>query len=77
MKFVAESGFEDYLINEHGDNFAQQAMASFVNVLKERIDLVKQKDQDIKEYGKIEKKKKRQVYVDSDLREYIDEEPFE
>ena len=70
LKFVSESGIEDFIISE-GDEDANQAAQFFVDVLKDRIDKVKDRDQELKDYS-VKLKKRRAVYVDSDLRGFFE-----
>lgn len=71
MKYVSESGIEEFLMS-NGDDDINQAAQQFVDVLKDRIDKVKERDKDIKDYSEEVKKKKRAVYVDSDLRGFFE-----
>jgi len=71
MKYVSESGIEEFLMS-NGDEDINQAAQQFVDVLKDRIDKVKERDKDIKDYSEEVKKKKRAVYVDSDLRGFFE-----
>ena len=72
MKYLTSSGIENFLINENGDETSKQVAEFFVDTLKTRIDRVKSIDNNLKEYDKTEKKKrKRSVNVDSDLSEFM------
>ena len=72
MKYLTSSGIENFLINENGDETSRQVAEFFVDTLKTRIDRVKSIDNNLKEYDKTEKKKKkRSVNVDSDLSEFM------
>jgi len=71
MKYVSESGIEEFLMS-NGDDDINQAAQQFVDVLKDRIDKVKERDKDIKDYSEEVKKKKRAVYADSDLRGFFE-----
>ena len=67
MKYIANSGIEDFMVNEHGDEQSGLVAEMFVDTLKTRIDRVKFVDTEVKELSKIEKKrKKRTVSADSD-----------
>jgi hypothetical protein len=56
-----------------GEGFFQQS-SPFVDTLRQRIDVVKNADDDFKQYAKDEKKRKRRaVNVDSDLAGWIEE----
>ena len=72
MKYIANSGIEDFMGNEHGDEQSGLVAEMFVDTLKTRIDRVKFVDTEVKELSKIEKKrKKRTVSADSDLSEFL------
>ena len=73
MKFIANSGIDDFVINENGDDTSGLVAEAFVDTLKTRIDRVKFVDTEVKEYAKVEKKrKKRTVTADSDLSEFLE-----
>ena len=64
FKYMSQSGVEAFLLDETDNAVA----ASFVDMLKDRIEKVKGYDTEIKEFAKKEKKRKRPVQkVDSDL----------
>lgn len=72
LKYIANSGIENFMINEHGDETSGLVAEAFVDILKTRIDRVKYVDSEVKEYAKVEKKrKKRTVTADSDLSEFL------
>lgn len=73
MKYIANSGAEDYMINENGDATSGLVAGAFVDTLKTRIDRIKFVDTQVKEIVKTEKKKrkKRTAYADSDLSEFL------
>ena len=71
MKYIAQSGIEEYL-EESGEENAAEVARYFVDTLRMRIDTVKGADNDFKEYYKEEKKRRRRtVKVDSDLSDFI------
>ena len=72
MKYLASSGIENFIMNENGDEVSKQVAEFFVDTLKTRIDRVKTVDNEVKEYNKIEKKKRRSKNVDSDLSEFME-----
>ena len=73
LKYIANSGIEDFMINEHGDDTSGLVAEAFVDSLKTRIDRVKFVDHEVKEYAKVEKKrKKRTITADSDLSEFLE-----
>jgi len=71
MKYLTQSGIENFIINDHGDEMSQQVVDAFVDTLRDRIDKVKSQDTLLKEYAKTEKKK-RTIKVDSDLSEFLE-----
>lgn len=66
MKYISEADVSEFLEeNDNGDS-------PFVDQLRIRIDTVKEADAQFKEYAKEEKKRKRRaVYVDSDLTDHL------
>jgi len=74
LKFLSQSGLEEYIATDQNDPQSVQVVQAFVDQLKDRIDKVKEKDTEFKEYVKEDKKrKKRTVYVDSDLGDFMEE----
>jgi len=73
MKYLTNSGIENFLYTEDGDNMGQFVVGQFVDNLKDRIEKVRAVDNEVKEYVKQEKKqkKKRTISVDSDLSEFL------
>jgi len=71
MKFISEADLTEFLAE--GDDTSDGQNQPFVDTLRHRIDVVKEADQEFKEYIKEEKKRKRRaVNVDSDLSDFID-----
>lgn len=71
MRYLQQSGLADMLV-ESDDPAAAQAIQSFVDQLRDRIDKVKDRDADVKAFAKQEKQRaKRHVDVDSDLQEFM------
>jgi len=72
MKFLSKASIEEFISGD-ADAESMQAVSSYVDTLRERIDRVKETDKQIKEFAKVEKKKKkRAVHVDSDLTEFLE-----
>ena len=75
LKYLTNSGLENFLTNELGEENSQAVISHFVDTLKERIDKVKIQDQHWKETvkteRKIEKKKRKVKIADSDLSEFM------
>lgn len=73
LRYLSQSGIEEYIINETGDEAAVQVLQSFVDQLKDRIDKVKEKDTDVKIFAREEKiRRKHQISVDSDLQDFME-----
>jgi hypothetical protein len=74
LRYLSQSGIEDYIVSGDLDQGSKQAIQSFVDTLKDRIDKVKEKDTELKIYAKEEKKRKKyQITVDSDLMEFFED----
>ena len=72
-RYLSHSGIEDYLVSGVDDPAATQAIQSFVDQLKGRIDKVKEKDTEIKQFAREEKlRRKRETIVDSDLQDFFE-----
>jgi hypothetical protein len=70
MKYINQSGIENFLDNELGDAQSASVAQAFVDQLRIRIDEIKEKDSEWKAVIKKERKK-RTVKVDSDLSDFI------
>ena len=75
MSYLTNSGIENFITSEDADQLTTTVVGQFVDTLRDRIDKVKQFDNEIKEYVKEEKqkRKKRTVSVDSDLTGFMNE----
>ena len=71
IRYITQNGFESYMEMDGGDN--DDVVRAFVDTLKERIDRVRDRDVEFKEYAAEEKKRKRSVFVDSDLRDFLED----
>ena len=72
-KYLSQSGIEAFMVSDQND--ASSGVAThFIDVLKDRIDKVKEYDIVMKEFGKQERqqRKKRTVNVDSDLKDFLE-----
>ena len=75
LKYLSQSGIEQYILNDFDDVAANNAVQAFIDQLKDRIERVKERDDEFKQYIQEEKhRKKRIMRVDSDLQEFMDEE---
>ena len=74
IKYMTQSGVEEFII-ENGDATSGQVINAFVSQLKDRIDKVREKDTEFKEFAAKEKKKKklskRTATTDSDLGDFL------
>ena len=70
MKYIEQSGIENFLDNELGDDQSASVAQAFVDSLRSKIDEVKEKDSFWKEVVKKERKR-RAVNVVSDLSDFI------
>ena len=70
LKYLTSSALETF-VEVEGDTLANTVAQQFVDFLKDRIDKVKATDYAVKEFVKKEKRKKREMKVDSDLSEFL------
>jgi len=70
MKFLQKASIHDF-IDDFENEEAVAAASSYVEQLRERIDRVKDTDNKVKEFAKVERKK-RKVNKDSDLTEFLE-----
>ena len=70
LKYLTESDISMLIAEEIQSDESLQATQSFVDGLRERIDVVKETDRAVKEYGK-EVRKRRRRRVDSDLSDFL------
>ena len=71
LKYLTQSGIENFIDNELGDEQSAQVVGAFVDTLRDRIEKVKHVDTEVKELVKEEKRKKRTKTADSDLTEFM------
>jgi len=75
LKYLSESGIEEYVYGDINDKAAANVMNSFIDQLKDRIDKVKEKDTEFSIYMKEDKARRKKTYkVDSDLQRFMDED---
>jgi len=72
FKYLTNSGVEAFMDVGAAGEFQNIVASNFVDQLKDRIDKVKDTDLAVKEMAKKEKRKKREVKVDSDLSGFIE-----
>jgi|TARA_B110000977_G_scaffold181096_1_gene241454 hypothetical protein len=70
-KYLTSSGVEAFMSIDMSEEFSKLVVANYVDILKDRIEKVKEADNVVKELVKKEKRKKREIKVDSDLSEFI------
>ena len=74
MKFISEAGIEHFIDNTLPNNSdLNDTNQHYVEMLRSRIDTVKEADAQFKDYMTEQKKqrKKRAVHVDSDLSDHL------
>jgi hypothetical protein len=75
MRYLSQSGIEQYINSDYVDPEALNVMNNFLGQLKDRIDKVKEKDNEFKIYLKEEKTRRKKIMrVDSDLSRFLDED---
>jgi DNA-directed RNA polymerase specialized sigma24 family protein len=72
LKFIAESGLDEFMVDPDEDPAVAKAVQSFVDNLRRRIDDVKAKDEKFNTYKKAKVTNKRKG-SDSDLTEHFEE----
>lgn len=76
MKYLAESGIENYVMTSRSDLAATASVVNFVDSLKDRIDRVHEKDTELKVYATQQKavaKARPSDNVDSGLEKYFED----
>ena len=71
IKYLTKADVNAFIDNELGDDTSQNVVGAFVDTLRDRIEKVKGFDNEVKEFAKDEKKKKRIRLADSDLEEFM------
>lgn len=71
LKYMSQSGFEEYIAENDEMTNNDQATAAFVDTLRDRIDRVKEVDTSVKEFAKETRRRKRAVKADSDLSNFM------
>jgi hypothetical protein len=73
LKYLSRASIEDFVETMEGSEENNISVNHYVDVLRDRIDKVKEQDKEFKEFAKTEKKrKKRAVHADSDLTEFLE-----
>jgi hypothetical protein len=71
-KYMTTSGVEAFMSLDMSEEFSKLVGTNYVDILKDRIEKVKEQDAVVKELVKTEKKrKKREVKADSDMSEFL------
>ena len=70
IKYLTESGLEELISSELENNASTTQTQAFIDELRERIDVVKDKDKEFKSYAQ-KHRKKRTRHADSDLSEFL------
>lgn len=75
LRYLSQSGIEQYITGDLADPEAVNVINNFLGQLKDRIDKVKEKDNEFKIYLKEEKSRRKKIMrVDSDLSRFLDED---
>ena len=75
LKYISEAGIEAFLDGHSDQERDYSNVVPFVDVLRHRIDIVKDADAEFKEYVNEQKKRKRRtVKADSDLTDFLIDE---
>ena len=75
LKYLSQSGVETVAMVGSDDPAAASVLNSFIDQLKDRIDKVKEKDNEFTVYMKEDKSRRKRTYkVDSDLQDFLDED---
>jgi aspartokinase len=75
LKYLSQSGVETVAMVGTDDPAAASVLNSFIDQLKDRIDKVKEKDNEFTVYMKEDKSRRKRTYkVDSDLQDFLDED---
>jgi hypothetical protein len=75
LKYISEAGVEAFLDGHSDQERDYSNVVPFVDVLRHRIDIVKDADAEFKEYVNEQKKRKRRtVKADSDLTDFLIDE---
>ena len=72
LKYLAKSDISMFVENEFGDEMSNQVVGAFVDTLRDRIERIKYTDNEVKEFVKEEKKKRKSRSVDSDLQDFME-----
>jgi len=76
LKYLAESGYEEFMIDNEEDPESSRAIQSFIDTLRQRIDEIKEKDGKFEEYKKMHRTRARKTQ-DSDLSVFFDMDELE
>ena len=71
IKYLTKADVNAFIDNELGDDMSQNVVGAFVDTLRDRIEKVKGFDNEVKEFAKEEKKKRKTKLADSDLMEFM------
>ena len=75
LKYLSQSGVETVAMIGNDDPAAASVLNSFIDQLKDRLDKVKEKDNEFTVYMKEDKSRRKRTYkVDSDLQDFLDED---
>jgi len=60
FKYIEKAGIEDFIVNNEGDTQSDSVSRAFVDQLRDRISVVRSKDEVLKDFAKEEKKKDKE-----------------
>jgi len=72
LRYISEAGIDNFMERDEEDNDFRNEQP-FVDFLRNRIDIVRESDDQFKEYAKEEKKRRRAIKADSDLSEFLED----
>lgn len=72
LSYLAKAGIDGLIEGFDAADMNNIGVTNFVEQLRQRIDRVKDNDQAIKEYAKMEKKRRKSRSLDSDLSDFLD-----
>ena len=74
LKYITSSGIDEHIVS-NGEDGSNTVVLAYVDQLKDRIDKIKEKDDEFKVFAQEEKRRskmrKHTVSVDSDLRDFL------
>ena len=72
MSYLTKAGIDGLIEGFDAGAMSNIGVTNFIETLRQRIDRVKDNDRVIKEYAKVEKKKRKSRSLDSDLSDFLE-----